>query len=117
MSSAEQVVQDFCAAASTRDPAVLRAYTLDSLACELAGNQRPRAATDLVTNTANLPDPAAPEPAGPRLVRVDPARQADESSPAVQLKRKYEEVARLAARQHRTGLTCDPDKIYSIVFG
>jgi hypothetical protein len=92
-------------------------HTLDSLACELAGNQRPRAATSHVTNAAELPDPAAPEPLGPRLVRVDPAQQADESSPAVQLMRKYEEVARLAARQHRTGLTCDPDQIYSIVFG
>ena len=92
-------------------------HTLDALACELAGNQRPRAATSQVTNAAKLPDPAAPGPAEPRLVRVDPAQQADESSPAVQLMRKYEEVARLAARQHRTGLTCDPDQIYSIVFG
>jgi hypothetical protein len=31
--------------------------------------------------------------------------------------RNYEEVARLAARQHRTGLTCNPEQIYSIVFG
>jgi hypothetical protein len=92
-------------------------HTLDALACELAGNQRPRAATSHVTNAAKLPDPAAPGPAGPRLVRVDPAPQADESSPAVRLMRKYEEVARLAARQHRTGLTCDPDQIYLIVFG
>jgi hypothetical protein len=29
--------------------------------------------------------------------------------------RNYEEVARLAARQHRTGLTCNPEQIYSIV--
>src|SRR5215470_13658143 len=52
-------------------------YTLDMLACELAGNQRPRAATSQVTNAAKLPDPAAPGPAGPRLVRIDPAQQAD----------------------------------------
>lgn len=39
-------------------------HTLDALACELAGNQRPRAATDLVTNAAKLPDPAAPGPQG-----------------------------------------------------
>jgi limonene-1,2-epoxide hydrolase len=31
MSSAEQVVRDFCAAASTRDPAVLRAYFSDDV--------------------------------------------------------------------------------------
>ena len=92
-------------------------HTLDALVCELAGNQRPRAATSHVTNAAERPDPAAPAPGEPRLVRVDPAQQADENSPAVQLMRKYEEVARLAARQHRTGLTCDPDQIYSIVFG
>jgi hypothetical protein len=92
-------------------------YTLDMLACELAGRMKPRAAIGQVTNAAKLPDPMAPAPAEPQLVRVDPGRQADESSPAVQLMRKYEEVARLAARQHRTGLTCDPDQIYSIVFG
>jgi hypothetical protein len=39
-------------------------HTLDALACELAGNQRPRAATDLVTNATKLPDPAAPGPQG-----------------------------------------------------
>jgi len=92
-------------------------YTLDMLACELAGTMKPRAAIGQVTNAAKLPDPMAPAPAEPQLVRVDPGQQADESSPAVQLMRKYEEVARLAARQHRTGLTCDPDQIYSIVFG
>ena len=92
-------------------------YTLDMLACELAGRIKPRAAIGQVTNAAKLPDPMAPRPAEPQLVRIDPALQADERSPAVQLMRKYEEVARLAARQHRTGLTCDPDQIYSIVFG
>jgi hypothetical protein len=79
-------------------------YTLDALACELAGRMKPRAALGQVTNAAKLPDPMAPRPAEPQLVRIDPARQADESSPAVQLLRKYEEVARLAARQHNTGL-------------
>ena len=59
----------------------------------------------------------APAPVEPQLVRIDPAQHADDSSPAVQLMRKYEEVARLAARQHNTGLPCDPDQIYSIVFG
>jgi hypothetical protein len=63
------------------------------------------------------PTSRGPRPAGPRLVRVDPAQHADESSAAVQLMRNYEEVARLAARQHRTGLTCNPEQIYSIVFG
>ncbi len=92
-------------------------YTLDMLACELAGKMGPRAAISQVTNAAKLPDPMAPDLAEPQLVRIDPARQADESSPTVQLMRKYEEVARLAARQHRTGLTCDPDQIHSIVFG
>ncbi|SRR5216683_1743872 len=92
-------------------------HTLNLLACEVAGKLQPRAALDQVTNAAKLPDPMAPHPAEPQLVRVDPAQQADESSPTVQLMRKYEEVARLAARQHRTGLTCDPDQIYSIVFG
>ena len=92
-------------------------YTLDMLACEVAGKMGPRAAIGQVTNAAELPDPMAPDPAGPRLVRIDPAQQADESSPTGRLMRKYEEVARLAARQHRTGLTCDPDQIYSIVFG
>ncbi len=37
-------------------------YTLDSLACELAGMTRLRAATYYVTNAAKLPDPAAPQP-------------------------------------------------------
>jgi hypothetical protein len=92
-------------------------HGLDMLACELAGKIRPRAAISQVTNAAELPDPLAGDPGGPRLVRIDPAQQADERSPTVQLMRKYEEVARLAARQHRTGLTCDPDQIYSIVFG
>jgi hypothetical protein len=92
--------------------------TFDLLALELAGKVRPRTAADDVTNAAKLPDPMAPDPAGPHLVRIVPARgEADESSPAVQLLRKFEEVARLAARQHLTGLTCDPDQIYSIVFG
>jgi len=92
-------------------------YTLDMLACELAGRRKPRAAIGQVTNAAKLPDPMAPAPVEPQLVRIDPAQQADDSSPAVQLMRKYEEVARLAARQHNTGLPCDPDQIYSIVFG
>lgn len=74
-------------------------HTLDALACELAGNQRQRAATDLVTNAAELPRSRGPWHAGPRLVRVDPPQHADESSAAVQLMRNYEEVARLAARQ------------------
>ena len=56
-------------------------HTLDSLACELAGNQRPRAAASQVTNAAKLPDPAAPGPAEPPLVRIDPAQQADEKQP------------------------------------
>jgi hypothetical protein len=90
---------------------------LDLLALELAGKVQPRTATDQVTNAAKLPDPMASGPAGPQLVRIDPAQQADESSPAVQFMRKCEEVARLAARQHKTGLTCDPDQIYSLVFG
>jgi hypothetical protein len=92
-------------------------YTLDMLAYELAGKIKPRAAIGQVTNAAELPDPLTPAPAGPQLVRIDPGQQADESSPAVQLMRKYEEVARLAARQHGTGRTCDPNQIYSIVFG
>jgi len=44
-------------------------------------------------------------------------RWRDLSRALAALMRKYEEVARLAARQHRAGLTCDPDQIYSIVFG
>ena len=35
-------------------------HTLDALACELAGNQRPRAATDLVTNAASSHIPRPP---------------------------------------------------------
>ena len=34
MPSAEQVVQEFCAAASTRDPQVLRAFFSDDIVCE-----------------------------------------------------------------------------------
>lgn len=92
-------------------------YTFDMLACELAGKMPMRVALDQVTNAAKLPDPSALDLAEPQLIRIDPAQQADESSPAVQLMRKYEEIARLAARQHNTGLVCDPDQIYSIVFG
>lgn len=43
--------------------------------------------------------------------------RAEEDSPAVQLMRKFEEVAKLAARQHNTGQRCDPDQFYPIVFG
>ena len=92
-------------------------YVFDMLACEVAGKVKQRAAVGQVTNAAKLPDPEACEPAGPRLVRIDPGKQADESSPAVRLIRKFEEVARLAARQHNTGLLCDPGQIHSIVFG
>lgn len=92
-------------------------YTFDMLILELVGKAHPRAAISQVTNAAKLPDPMAPAPTKPQLVRIDPGQQADESSPTVRLMRKYEEVARLAARQHRTGLLCDPDQIYSIVFG
>lgn len=90
--------------------------TFDSLALELAGKTAPRTAVDQVTNAAELPDPWCPAPAESRLVRVG-AESAEEDSPAVQLMRKFEEVARLAARQHNTGLLCDPDQFYSIVFG
>lgn len=91
-------------------------YTFDELAGELAGKMARYAALGQVTNAAKLPDPRVPAPAGPRLVRVG-AEEADENSPAVQLMRKYEEVAALVARQHRTGLLCDPDQFYSVVFG
>jgi hypothetical protein len=90
--------------------------TFDLLARELAGKVRPRTALGHVTNAAHLPDPRAPALAEPQLVRVG-AEEAEEDSPAVQLMRKYEEVARFAARQHNTGLLCDPDQFYSIVFG
>lgn len=90
--------------------------TFELLARELAGKTPPRAALNHVTNAAHLRDPRVPAPAEPRLVRVG-AEEAEEDSPAVQLMRKFEEVARLAARQHNTGLPCDPDQFYSIVFG
>lgn len=92
-------------------------YTFDMLACKLAGKMRRRGALGQGTNAAEVPDPSAPAPAAPRLVRIDAARQAEESSPVVQLMRKFEEVAMLAAPQHNTGLLRDPDQIYSIVFG
>jgi hypothetical protein len=92
-------------------------YVFDMLACELAGKVKPRAALGQVTNAAKLPDHRAREPVGLRLVRIDPAEQADESSPAVRLMRKFEEVARLAARQHNTGQRCDPGQLHSVVFG
>jgi len=92
--------------------------TFDSLARELAGKTPLRTALDQVFNAADLPDPRVPVPAGPRLVQIVPSTvEADEDSPAVQLIRKFEEVARLAFRQHNTGLLCDPDQLYSIVFG
>jgi hypothetical protein len=91
--------------------------TLYALVREMTGKTVPHHAADVVANADILPDPAPPGSAGPYLVRIDTARQADESSPAVQLLRKFEEVARLAASQHRTGLTCDPDRIYAVVFG
>jgi len=92
--------------------------TFDLLALELAGKVRLRTALDHVTNAAELPDPRFPAPAEPRLVKIVPAAGwAEEDSPAVQLMRKFEEVARLAARQHNTGLLCNPDQFYSIAFG
>lgn len=90
--------------------------TFDLLALELAGKTRPRVALDDVTNAAKLPDPRIPAPAGARLVQLG-LEEAEEDSPAVQLMRKFEEVGRLAARQHGTGRPCDPDQLYSIVFG
>ena len=39
-------------------------YVFDTLACELAGKTRPRAAVGQVTNAAKLPDPPAREPSG-----------------------------------------------------
>lgn len=78
-------------------------YVFDQLACELAGKMKPLAAVGQVTNAAKLPAPEACEPVGLRLVRIDPAEQADEGSPAVRLMRKFEEVTRPAARQHNTG--------------
>jgi hypothetical protein len=90
--------------------------TFDSLALELAGKTPPRTALDQVTNAAKLPDPRFSAPAEPRLVLLG-AETAEKDSPSVQLMRKFEEVARLAARQHNTGLLCDPDQFYSIVFG
>ena len=90
--------------------------TFDLLALELAGKATPRTALDYVTNAAKLPDPRVPAPAGPRLVRVG-AETAEEDSPAVQLMRKFEEVAKLAARQHNTGQLCDPDQFYLLIFG
>ena len=91
-------------------------YTFAELAGELAGKMMRYAALGQVTNAAKLPDPRVPAPAGPRLARLG-AEEADENSPAVQLMREYEEVAALAARQHHTGLLCDPGQIYSVVFG
>lgn len=90
--------------------------TLDSLARELAGKTPKRTALDQVTNAAELPDPRFPAPPGPRLVQLG-TEEAEEDSPAVQLMRTYEEVARLAVRQHDTGLLCDPDQFYCVVFG
>jgi hypothetical protein len=92
--------------------------TLDVLARELAtaGEKWRRGAHEHATGAAELPDPRFPLPPGPRVVRVG-REEAEEDSPAVQLLRKYEEVARLAARQHNTGLLCDPDQLWSIVFG
>jgi hypothetical protein len=90
---------------------------LDVLVLELAGKVKPHyAATKAITCAANLADTVSAGSAGPRLVRLT-GRQADESSPEVQLLRKFEEVARLAASQHRSGLTCDPDRLYAVVFG
>lgn len=88
-------------------------YVFDMLACEMAGEIKQQAAIGQVTNAAKAPDQEADKPLGPQLVRIDPGRQADESSPTVQLIRKFEEAARLAARQHNTGQRCDPDQFHS----
>jgi hypothetical protein len=91
---------------------------LDVLGLELAGKTAPHyAAAKAVACAAELADDVSTGSVGLRLVRITGGRQADESSPAVQLLRKFEEVARLAATQHRTGPTCDPDQIYTVVFG
>jgi hypothetical protein len=92
--------------------------TLDKLVLELAGKTKPHlAASAAVACAAEVADPVSPPGLiAPGLVRLT-GRQAEESSPAVQLLRKFEEVARLAARQHRTGLICNPDQIYAVVFG
>jgi hypothetical protein len=91
---------------------------LDVLVLELAGKTEPHfAASSALACTDALAEPVPPSSAGPRLVLLTAPREADESSPEVQLLRKFEEVARLAASQHRTGLTCDPYQIYAVVFG
>jgi hypothetical protein len=91
---------------------------LDVLVLELAGKTEPHyAAAKAVACADDLADPVFPDSAGPRLVLLTAPQEADESSPEVQLLRKFEEVARLAASQHRKGLTCDPDQIYAVVFG
>jgi hypothetical protein len=91
---------------------------LDVLVLELAGKTAPHfAASAALACRDALAEPVPPSSTGPRLVLLTAPREADESSPEVQLLRKFEEVARLAASQHRTGLTCDPDQIYAVVFG
>jgi hypothetical protein len=91
--------------------------TFNLLARELAGEVRPRATLHYVDGAASqLPDPGSCEPAGPQLIRDDPAETADEASPGVQLLRKFGEVASLAARHHDAGLPCDPERLRSAVF-
>src|SRR5262249_61406993 len=92
-------------------------YVFDMRACELAGKMKPRGALGQVTNAAKLPALEARGPVGSRLVRIDPAEQADEGGPAARLMRKFGEVARLAARQHNTGQRCDPGQLHSVGFG
>jgi hypothetical protein len=92
--------------------------TFHLLTLELAGEARPRAAVNYVDGAASqLPDPGISLPPGPHLVRDDPAEIADETSPGVQLLRKFGEVATLAGRRHDAGLRCDPESLRSAVFG
>lgn len=93
--------------------------TFHLLTLEVAGETRQKTAIAQVTNAATgVPDARLPpEPPGPRLVKLDYGEQADEGSPGVRMLRKFEEVASLAARQHATGLTCDPAQLHAVIFG
>lgn len=53
-------------------------YTFDMLSLELAGKMGRCAPLSQVTNAAKFPHPNEADPAGPRLVRVDPGAPADE---------------------------------------
>jgi hypothetical protein len=94
------------------------AFTFRDLAGELARERAPRTALTWLTNTAvDLPEDRPAERSGPRLVKIDFNKEADEDSPQLRMLRKFEWIAGFAAELARQELPCGPDTILSAAPG